>query len=195
MAVSKRVPPVLVGSGHRSIGELIETENQHRSQVPHRRKRLIAVDDALITFLARSDRRLATVLGDGEQLTLAHAANTSRGADTMDVTTLVHPSYRDVAVRATAAIPGLPVAGVDIVALDLTARASLDNHVVVELNAMPGLRSHHFPDRGKPRDVAKAIVDDVYARLDAAHHVLRRGRGRLGRWRRMLARPIEHADT
>jgi D-alanine-D-alanine ligase-like ATP-grasp enzyme len=167
VAVSQRIPMVLTGDGVRTVSELIAAENHARQQVAHQRKRLIAVDEGLDAFLAGSGRQQGTVLALGEELALSQTANTSRGALTEDITDAVHPSYRAGAVRATSVIPGLSIAGVDILADDLGVPATPENHIVVELNSMPGIRSHHFPDRGRPRDAARAIVDHVFATVDA----------------------------
>jgi D-alanine-D-alanine ligase-like ATP-grasp enzyme len=151
----------LVGDGRRSLGTIIEKRNAERAKQPHLRKRQMVVDDTLIAELKRKGLTLASVIPTGEKVVLGQTANTSRGAETADITEEIHPSFAEVAVRATAAIPGLRLAGVDILADDLRQPARPDNHIVVEINSYPGIRSHHYPDRGTPRDVAKVIVDDA----------------------------------
>lgn len=161
VAVAQKMPPVLTGDGRRTIADLIDARNAARAEQPHLRKRLMVVDATLTAELRRKNLTLESVLPSGEQVVLDQTANTSRGADTVDITDDIHPSFADVAVGATAAIPGLRLAGVDILAHDLRAPADADNHIVVELNSYPGIRSHHYPDRGTPRDVARFIVDDA----------------------------------
>lgn len=161
VAVTQKLPPVLTGDGRRTVEELINERNAERATQPHLRKRLMVVDETLVAELARKNLTLSSVPAADDVIVLDQTANTSRGAETADITDDVHPSFADVAVRAAAAIPSLRLAGVDILADNLREPATPDNHIVVEINSRPGIRSHHFPDRGRPRDVARVIVDDV----------------------------------
>lgn len=160
-AVTRKVPPTLTGDGRRTVEELIAERNARRAEQPHLRKRSMVIDETLVAELARKDLTVSSVPPAGASIVLDQTANTSRGSETADITDEVHPSFTDVAVRAAAAIPGLGLAGVDILTHDLTAPATPDNHIVLEINSRPGIRSHHFPDRGRPRDVARLIVDHV----------------------------------
>lgn len=90
----------------------------------------------------------------------------STGADSIDLTETVHPSYRQVAEQVYQAIPGLGLCGVDIIATDWSQPATADNHIVVEVNSRPAIGAHHFPWEGKPRDVAGAIVDACLNSID-----------------------------
>jgi cyanophycin synthetase len=55
---------------------------------------------------------------------------------------------------------GLDVCGVDLVIPDIAS--PITSGGVIEVNASPGLRMHHFPSQGQPRDVGQALVDSVY---------------------------------
>lgn len=57
----------------------------------------------------------------------------------------------DVAVRASAAIPGLHLAGVDVI-------DGPDGPRVLEVNATPRIWGHHNPDGGRPVNVSREIV-------------------------------------
>ncbi|NED95446.1 hypothetical protein G1H11_08975 [Phytoactinopolyspora alkaliphila] len=161
VAVAQKRPPVLTGDGSSSVEQLINERNTERAKHAHLRHRLMVLDDTLVAELARKDLTLASVVPAGEDVVLDQTSNTSRGADTADITDDVHPSFAEVAKKATAAVPGLGLAGVDILAHDLTKPAGPDNHIIVEINSYPGIRSHHYPDIGTPRDVAKIIVDET----------------------------------
>ena len=88
-------------------------------------------------------------------------ANLSTGGTATDVTDLVHP---DVAARAidAARIVGLDIAGVDVVAIDISRPLEAQGGVIVEVNAAPGLRMHLEPSVGKSRPVGEAIVDTLF---------------------------------
>jgi cyanophycin synthetase len=55
---------------------------------------------------------------------------------------------------------GLDVCGVDLVIPDIAT--PITSGGVIEVNASPGLRMHHYPSVGKPRDVGEAVVDSIY---------------------------------
>jgi D-alanine-D-alanine ligase-like ATP-grasp enzyme len=161
VAVAQKRPPVLTGDGTSTVEQLIGERNAERVKHAHLRNRLMVIDDTLVAELKRKELTLSSVVPAGERVVLDQTSNTSRGAETADITDDIHPSFAEVASRATAAIPGLGLAGVDILADDLTKPASAGNHIIVEINSYPGIRSHHYPDIGTPRDVAKIIVDET----------------------------------
>lgn len=107
----------------------------------------------------------------------------------VDVTDLLAEPVKELAVRAVRAIPGLGVAGVDLMvrSLDDTAGA-----VVLEANTSANISVHHRPAYGRAIDVGAAIVDAMLER-----HTLQPDRtppgGRLGP-RRRLSVPYPHAS-
>ncbi|MHB8165913.1 MAG: cyanophycin synthetase [Sulfuricella sp.] len=78
-----------------------------------------------------------------------------------DVTDLVHP---DVAatVCLAARIVGLDIAGVDLVAEDISRPLDAQRGAIVEVNAGPGLLMHLKPASGEPRPIGRAIVDSLF---------------------------------
>jgi len=82
-----------------------------------------------------------------------------------DVTDEVHP---EVAAAATLAarVVGLDIAGVDIVAEDISRPLEAQRGAIVEVNAGPGLLMHLKPAKGKPRPVGQAIVDSLFPEDD-----------------------------
>ena len=80
----------------------------------------------------------------------------------MDVTDLVHP---EVAAAATLAarVVGLDIAGVDLVAEDISKPLSQQRGAIIEVNASPGLLAHIKPANGEGREVGKAIVEHLFA--------------------------------
>jgi cyanophycin synthetase len=78
-----------------------------------------------------------------------------------DVTDEVHP---EVAARVSLAarIVGLDIAGVDLVAEDISRPLEAQGAAIVEVNAGPGLLMHLQPAVGKPRQVGVPIVDHLF---------------------------------
>ncbi|NNM79698.1 MAG: cyanophycin synthetase [Gallionella sp.] len=79
----------------------------------------------------------------------------------IDVTDEVHPEIAGMAALA-ARIIGLDIAGVDMVAEDISRPLSVQDAAIVEINAGPGLLMHLKPAEGQPRPVGKAIVDSLF---------------------------------
>ncbi|MFA7316889.1 MAG: cyanophycin synthetase [Sulfuricella sp.] len=78
-----------------------------------------------------------------------------------DVTDRVHP---DVAatVSLAARIVGLDIAGIDLVAEDISRPLEEQRGAIVEVNAGPGLLMHLKPASGEPRPVGMAILDSLF---------------------------------
>ena len=83
-----------------------------------------------------------------------------------DVTDEVHP---DVAATAelAARIVGLDIAGIDLVAVDISRPLEEQGGAIVEINAGPGLLMHLKPASGKPRPVGRAIVDSLFSQNES----------------------------
>lgn len=79
-----------------------------------------------------------------------------------DVTDLVHPDVAEAAALA-ARIVGLDIAGVDLVAEDISRPLAEQGGAIVEINAGPGLLMHLKPASGEPRPVGRAIVDSLFS--------------------------------
>jgi cyanophycin synthetase len=82
-----------------------------------------------------------------------------------DVTDRVHP---DVAYQAALAarIVGLDIAGIDLVAEDISRPLEEQRGAIIEVNASPGLLAHIKPASGQPRPVGSAIVEHLFASGD-----------------------------
>lgn len=148
VAVAGRTPAHVIGDGISTVAELVEAKNKARSANPH-----------LARFRLPAGPQPDLVPKAGQRYVIDHRGGYSTGADSIDLTDTVHPSYRQIAERAYHAIPALGIAGVDIIATDWSQPATRDNHIVVEINSRPGIGAHHFPWVGEPRNVAEAIVE------------------------------------
>src|SRR5690606_2930780 len=179
-AVLRRPPPSVVGNGPDTIEQLIAAKDRLRLQNPSLVKCDITMDPHRHDELRRQGYDLTSVLPEGHRVVLDHKGGISTGGESVDLTDDVHPSVKDVAVRATRAVPGLDVAGVDIITVDPQQPATAGSYVVCEINHDPGIDIHHFPVHGTPRDVAGAIVDHHLSQLGIAA----RRRGRRPGWRR-----------
>ncbi len=83
------------------------------------------------------------------------------GNVSIDVTDEVHPDVAEQ-VALAARVVGLDIAGVDLVARDISRPLAGQQAAIVEVNAGPGLLMHLKPAVGTPRPVGRAIIDDLF---------------------------------
>jgi len=161
VAASERLLPHVVGDGVSAIRDLIATENRNPLRGDGHEKPLtkIKVDSDVLTHLQHAGMSLDTIPKRGEHVTLSNRSNLSTGATAQDVTDKVHPSIARMCERAARLI-GLDVCGVDLVIPDIAEEMTSGG--VIEINASPGLRMHHYPSAGVPRDVGQAVVDAIF---------------------------------
>jgi cyanophycin synthetase len=74
----------------------------------------------------------------------------------------VHPEVAAMATLA-ARVVGLDIAGIDVVASDISRPLHEQGGAIIEVNASPGLLAHLKPASGEPRNVGAAIVDHLFA--------------------------------
>ena len=163
VAVSKRMPPFIVGNGTSTIKQLIDIENNNpkRGDDHYNQLTKIIADDICISALGKRKLSLDSIPSSGEKIYLRENANLSTGGTAKDCTDIIHPLNKEIAVRA-ARLVGLDVAGVDITTADIREPITETGGVVIEVNAAPGIRMHHYPTEGKTRSVSGAILDMLY---------------------------------
>jgi cyanophycin synthetase len=98
---------------------------------------------------------------EGEVVFLRSTANLSTGGTATDVTDVIHPDNRDMAVRAVRAI-GLDVGGVDFISPNIAESYKNIGGAICEVNAAPGFRMHVAPSEGTPRDAAGPVIDMLF---------------------------------
>ncbi|MDB4947496.1 MAG: cyanophycin synthetase [Gemmatimonadetes bacterium] len=163
IAVAKRVPGHVVGDGTHSVAELVEITNRDPRRGIGHEKVLTRLE-----FDAQAERLLAdvgyhrdTVPAQGEVVYLRSTGNISTGGTAIDVTDVVHPDNREMALRAVKAI-GLDVGGVDFLTDDIGRSYREIGGGICEVNAAPGFRMHVAPSEGTPRDVAGPVMDMLF---------------------------------
>jgi cyanophycin synthetase len=163
VAAAKRTPGCVVGDGRSSIQQLIDQVNQDPRRGDGHENVLTKIDvnDTTYSILEDKGLRLTSILAAGEVLFLKKTANLSTGGTSTDVTDMVHPFNIHMAERI-ARVLNLDVCGIDIISSDIGAPLTTESGAVIEVNASPGLRMHLAPSSGRPRNVAKDIVELLY---------------------------------
>lgn len=163
VAVAERTPAHVLGNGLDTIGRLIEVANEDPERGYGHEKIMtrIDVDGQTERLLSERGYSLETVLADGELMLLKPTANLSTGGTAIDRTDEVHP-YNLFLFERIAQIIGLDIAGIDVVAQDISTPLNENGGGIIEVNAAPGFRMHLAPSAGIPRNVAEPVVDMLY---------------------------------
>ena len=163
VAATKRTPGHVIGDGKKTVAELVDIVNQDpRRGIGHEKVLTqLILDNQADQMLERVNYTSTSIPTDGEVVYLRSTANLSTGGTATDVTDIIHPDNRDMAVRAIRAI-GLDVGGVDFITTNIAESYKLIGGGICEINAAPGFRMHVAPSEGTPRDVAGPVVDLLF---------------------------------
>ncbi len=163
VAATKRTPGHVVGDGTRTIAELVDIVNQDpRRGVGHEKVLTkIQLDREAEMMMERVGCTAASVPKADQIVYLRSTANLSTGGTATDVTDIIHPDNRDMAVRAIRAI-GLDVGGVDFLSPNIAESYKTIGGGICEVNAAPGFRMHVSPSEGTPRDAAGPVIDMLF---------------------------------
>ena len=163
VAATRRTPGHVVGDGARTIGELVEIVNQDpRRGVGHEKVLTrLELDREAALMMERVGYTADSVPAAGETVYLRSTANLSTGGTATDVTDIIHPDNRDMAVRAVRAI-GLDVGGVDFITPNIAESYKSIGGAICEVNAAPGFRMHVAPSEGTARDAAGPVIDMLF---------------------------------
>lgn len=164
LAAIHRVPANVVGDGIHMIKELIEIKNKDPRRGSGHKKSLvkIRVDSAVKDYLKQTKRKLSTIPKKDEMVYLRTNSNISTGGDSYDVTSMIHPDVKKLAVKVIKSIPGLSLGGIDYLTTDVTKAPNNRNYIVIEVNDSPMISMHHIPYQGKERNVAAAMIDMIF---------------------------------
>ncbi len=163
IAVAERVPANVVGDGEKTIQALIdETNADPRRGYGHENVLTqIDIDNQTLRCVRKAGYDLESILPKDEQLFLKTTANISTGGTAIDVTDQVHPKNVFLFERI-ARIIGLDVAGVDVIATNVSEPLRESGGGIIEVNAAPGFRMHLSPSEGIGRNVAEHVLDMLF---------------------------------
>jgi cyanophycin synthetase len=163
VAATRRTPGRVIGDGVHCVRELVEIVNRDpRRGIGHEKVMTrLELDAQAEMMLKRQELEADAVPAVDRVVLLRSTANLSTGGTATDVTDIIHPDNRDMAVRAVAAI-GLDVGGVDFLCPDIAESYKLVGGGICEVNAAPGFRMHVAPSEGTPRDAAGPVIDMLF---------------------------------
>ncbi|MDM5175627.1 cyanophycin synthetase [Massilia sp. DJPM01] len=166
-AASLRRPPSVTGDGASTVRELVDLENRNPARGEGHANILtrLRLDELALALLAKQGFTADSVVPAGVEVQLRGNANLSTGGTAEDVTGKVHPSTREMCIRAAQLI-GLDVAGIDVICADISLCLREQRGAVIEVNAAPGIRMHEYPSHGRARNAGDAIVEAMFGDSD-----------------------------
>lgn len=159
VAAAKGESVWITGDGKHTVRELIDVQinsDPRRGTSEEHPLNPARIDSAVELELARQK-----LTGDSIPVIDQKVLIQSNGNVAFDVTDLVHP---DVAsqVALAARVVGLDIAGIDLVAQDISKPMAEQNAAIVEVNAGPSLIFHLKPASGKAQPVGKEIANHLF---------------------------------
>ncbi|CAM4136137.1 cyanophycin synthetase [Bordetella muralis] len=163
VAAAAGEPAWVTGDGQHTIAELIELQlntDPRRGRTENHPLNKVRLDSAARLELTRQSLSADSIAERGRRVLIQRSGNVA-----FDVTDRVHPDTAHTVVLASK-IVGLDIAGVDLVAEDISKPLNEQRGAIVEVNAGPGLLMHLRPADGTPRPVGRAIVDHLFPEDD-----------------------------
>lgn len=161
-----RAPASVVGDGVHTVADLIEYKNRARKANPHLSSRPIKLTESLQYQLALAGLTYSSVPAPDQLVLLANSANLSQGGDSFEIADELHPSIKELSVRAVQAVPGLGFCGLDMLIEDHTKPIWEQRVTVIELNAHAAIGSAQYPMWGTPAPVAREFFEATCANAD-----------------------------
>jgi cyanophycin synthetase len=151
----------VVGDGRSTVIELIDSQinsdPRRGTTEDFPLNRLdIREDDVVQLELQRQGLSGEAVPAAGRKVLIQRNGNVA-----IDCTDQVHPEV-DHIVSLAARVVGLDIAGIDVVAEDISKPLHAQGGAIVEVNAGPGLLMHLKPAEGMPRPVGRDIINHLF---------------------------------
>lgn len=163
IAVAERVPAHVTGDGKHTISELVDQVNAdpRRGYGHENVLTQIDIDNQAIRCIRKAGYELDSVPREGERIFLKTTANISTGGTAIDLTDEAHPE-NVILFERIARIIGLDVAGIDVIAPNISEPIRQNGGGIIEVNAAPGFRMHLAPSEGIGRNVAEHVIDMLF---------------------------------
>lgn len=146
--------PQVVGDGHSTLRELVDTKNGTRPA----RVGTFTFDEKAIAFLGRKGQSPETVPANGVAIDLSEKIGLSYGGNAIEMLPSTHPKIIEILTRAGDAL-GAAVVGFDFIIEDATKDPDTQRWGIIEGNARPFIDLHHSPLEGPSINVAARIWD------------------------------------
>jgi len=158
IAAAKGQREYVFGNGRDTIKELVAEVNRDPRRGENYTDLLgvLKLDASALIELNKQNVTPETVLEINEKILVRHVGDLIE-----DVTACVHPTTAALSILA-AKVVGLDIAGMDLVAKDISIPLSEQRGCIIEVNAGPSLAHHVVPLVGNPQPVGAAILDLLF---------------------------------
>jgi cyanophycin synthetase len=151
----------VVGDGRATLVELIDSQlnsdPRRGTTEDYPLNRILIDEDPAVGLELARHGVVPDAVPKAEQRVLVQR----NGNVAFDVTDRLHPSVAESATLA-ARVVGLDIAGIDLVAEDISRPLDAQGGCIVEVNAGPGLLMHLKPAEGEPQPVGRAIAGHLF---------------------------------
>ncbi len=160
----RRDPPMITGDGKNSIKVLISHENKKRiNQQKVEALSPFTIDAECINTLKKKGLSLKSVPKLGDKIQVMTVVNLNSRFENHIVRDEVHPETIKMGAKVCAHF-GVDLAGIDLMARDISQPLSGGNGVINEINTTPGLHHHDLVAEEDQRiRVGELILEDLLA--------------------------------
>ena len=155
----------ITGNGRSSVAELIDSQLNTDPRRGYEEEYPLEIIDARNNVAVQLELKRQDLDPDSIPQAERQVVVQRNGNVAVDCTDDVHPEVAYIAALA-AKVVGLDIAGIDMVAQDISKPLHAQGGAIVEVNAGPGLLMHLKPAVGAPRPVGKAIAEHLFAHED-----------------------------
>jgi len=158
-AAAKGQTASVTGDGKQTVLELIASQinsDPRRGRGEDQPLNPVRIDSAARLELTRQGFDSESIIPAGREVLIQRNGNVA-----FDCTDEVHPEVVTMAALAAKAV-GLDIAGIDLVAEDISKPLQTQGGAIVEVNAGPGLLMHLKPAEGQSRPVGEAIINHMF---------------------------------
>lgn len=155
---------VVVGDGLHNITELVDLQvnsDTRRGEWETNPLNKIELEDTqnIILELKQQGYHPASIPEAGVEVVILRHGDLKK-----DSTDLIHPSIA-LMVRRAAKVLNLDIAGIDLIAQDISKPLHEQSIAIIEVNASPGLLYHIYPGQGQSRPVCEAMIHYLFPKI------------------------------
>ena len=161
-AVLWRKPAFVVGDGIHNIEELIKIENYKRMNPRINTMCKIYCDEIMDLYFSKNNIKYTDIPEINKEIQVRPNSNIALGGTPIDKTEEVDKSVLDICKNVLNSFPGVPYLGIDFMTKNISVKNNYDDYRILEVNTVPGVDMHFRPGIGKPRNIAKYIVDLIF---------------------------------
>ncbi len=151
----------ITGNGRSTVTELIDAQLNSDPRRGHEEEYPLELIDVASNVAVQLEIKRQGLTADAVPEAGRSIVVQRNGNVAVDCTDDVHPEVAYIAQLA-ARVVGLDIAGIDMVALDISKPLHVQGGAIVEVNAGPGLLMHLKPAVGASRPVGQAIAEHLF---------------------------------